>query len=107
MKFHHYALAILLAGLTTLAKSQDNEKNAEASTNSRTIAPSSEVAGEGKTFFSTKQSNSIQKGCPLVQNKWKTRKVFNYKNGYKIITDDEDEIIEVKHYKNGVSKVKY
>jgi len=49
---------------------------------------------------------SDRKGCSLIQNKWRDRKIYNTRNGYRIETADQDEVITVKHT-NGGQKIRY
>jgi hypothetical protein len=77
---------------TASVKSSDQELQADA--------------GMGQTIFYNESKRRNQKGCTLIQNPWKDRSMKVTNNGYKLVTQDEDETVKVKNEKNG-TKVYY
>jgi len=64
-------------------------------------------AGMGQTIFYNESERRNKRGCSFIQNPWKDREMKVTKNGYTLITQDEDEVVKVKNIKSGGSKVNY
>lgn len=64
-------------------------------------------AGEVNTLFNTNFENVRNGKCSLIQRDDKDRKIYTYKNGYRIVTEEDDEVVEVRHQKNGGNKLRY
>lgn len=60
-----------------------------------------------QTIFYNESGRRNQRGCALIQNPWRHREMEVTKNGYKIVTLDEDETVKVKNLKNGKTRVIY
>jgi hypothetical protein len=107
-----YLLGWILAGGVALPLQAQNDvsasaKESETGTDSSVDASDIELSsGETSTIFS-KSTPAGKVGCTLLKNKWRDRKIYSRKNGYKIITSDNDEVIDVTYKANGGKKIKY
>lgn len=96
MKFIYILTWITCFGIFTSAEAQ-------ISTSDSATAD----AGELNTLFNTPVESVRYGGCSLVQNDEKDREIYTYKNGYKIVTEEDDEVVEVRNKKDGDKKLKY
>jgi hypothetical protein len=60
-----------------------------------------------ETIFNTPVALTKSGGCSLIQNSNSDMKVSYKKNGYKMVTDNQDEVIDVKNKNNGDKKLTY
>ncbi|MBX9853716.1 MAG: hypothetical protein K2X86_18380 [Cytophagaceae bacterium] len=108
MKPLHILIWIISLGIITSINAQSTANTMmEGTADSTTTANLDEDAGYSATIFTTGGKNSSPGGCSLIQNHWRDRKVYRYKNGYKIVTSQEDETVEVKTKDAGGRKIKY
>jgi hypothetical protein len=112
MKLHYllggvFSLAILfpIQAQDQASSEPTNEPMASARDTVRE-APTPDNPEFATAIFYKGTSPADKKGCSLIQNKWRDRKIYNTKNGYRIETADQDEVITVKHTKGG-QKIRY
>ena len=99
-----YILSLIAAlGILTSAQAQDYASGKPGNSESETLEV---AAGEVQTIFNTTAKNTRDAGCSLIQDPYRGRHLEQKKNGYKIVTENEDEIVEVK-YSDGGRKLKY
>lgn len=99
-----YILSLIVAlGIMTSAQAQDYASGKPENSDSETVEI---AAGEVQTVFNTTAQHTRDGSCTLIQDPYRGRYLHQKKNGYKIVTENEDEVVEVK-YTNGGRKLKY
>jgi hypothetical protein len=105
MKFIYILTWVLFVGIAPFAHAQDYA-SAKSSEDTSAVVLEAET-GEVNALFNTPATKARSKGCSLVQNAGKESKIYTYRNGYKIVTDEDDEVVEVRTQRNGGKKLRY
>jgi hypothetical protein len=104
MKFIYTLACILSLGAYTSLQAQEATDYNTVTVQSNT---SDTLSGMGSTSLVNAPQYHSNGTCTLVQSTQVDRKMINRKNGYKIVTADKSEKIDVKTGKNGARKIKY
>jgi hypothetical protein len=109
MKFIYILACILSLGAYTSLQAQEatDYNTVTATTAKSNINTSDTLAGMGNTSLVNAPKYHSSGTCTLIQSTQPDRKMVNRKNGYKIVTADKSEKIDVKTGKNGARKIKY
>jgi len=108
MKFIYTLACILSLGAYTSLRAQEGNVNTVTTSNTQNNSPGDTLSGMGKTSIVNSSQYSQNSGtCTLIQNVGLDRKMTNKKNGYKIVTNNKAEKINVTKGKNGARKIKY
>lgn len=92
----------LLTSVMVFAQDDVNQTSATAKAEAEVTDPEM-----SQTIFYNESERRNQKGCSFIQNPWRDRKMKVTKYGYKLETQDEDEVVKVKNYKSGNTVISY
>jgi hypothetical protein len=105
---HIIILACIVSlGIYTSGYAQDNQNADSLTVTADADMGMDEEIGLNNAIFSSSATKSNYGGCSLIKEGSKERQVYTYKNGYKIVTGDKEEVVKVKRYKDGGRKIKY
>jgi hypothetical protein len=105
MKYIFTLACILSLGAYTSLKAQEaTDYNTVTASNKIT---SDTLPGMGSSSLVNAPQYHSSGTCTLVQNTGLNRKMVKRKNGYKIVTSNKAEKVDVKKGKNGARKIKY
>jgi hypothetical protein len=109
MKYLFTMACILSMGVLTSLKAQEAIDNTVTTSNvENNNSKGDTLSGMGKTSIVNASQYGQNSGtCTLIQNIGLDRKITNKKNGYKIVTNNKTERINVTKGKNGARRIKY
>lgn len=122
MKSIYILAGIMALGIMTNANAQDYTPSSsgaiitDVNTDDYTVSSNQDTttmarletdAGEVTTIFNTPVEATKSGGCSLIQNDHRDKKVTYKKNGYTMVTENNDEYIDVKNKRNGDRKLTY
>jgi hypothetical protein len=107
MKLIYTLACILSLGAYTSLQAQEATDHNTVTASTVQSNTSDTLSGMGNTSIVNAPQYHSNGTCTLVQGTEVDRKMVNRKNGYKIVTADKSEKIDVKTGKNGARKIKY
>ncbi|MFL5728621.1 MAG: hypothetical protein ACJ75J_03945 [Cytophagaceae bacterium] len=108
MKYIYTLACILSLGIYTAAKAQDaTETDYTTASSATSYNKADTLSGMGSTSIVNTAEYHGTGTCTLIQNTGTNRKMTNKKHGYKIVTANKMEKVNVTTGKNGARKIKY
>src|SRR4051812_14917195 len=106
MRFIYILSTTITLGMCNFVIAQES-RNTSLNYANATSYPKDTLPGMSNSIVNSQVTPSSYGTCTLIKNNYSDRKITHYKNGYKIVTADKNEIVKVRKGDNGARKIKY